>query len=283
MAKPASMRPTKGGKAATTKTSPTRGAARILSILNHVLANGGTIRINELVKGTGIPQSTAYELVRILMEAGYLEQGRARGELSLGLKLYELGMAYRSNVDLLKDGEDVVHDLSVELGETVQLSVMDQNRMLVLLKEEGTRPLRIISKVGSRVPINWAAAGRLLVSDMSERELERWLPVNIEPSPTGTAPLDVKLLADQIKTFRARGYGVEIGEANEHAGCVAAPVLDRDGRCVAAISVAAPEFRLSASERPAIIEAVRKAAQALSRRLGAVPAAAPHPAGKASL
>jgi IclR family KDG regulon transcriptional repressor len=236
-----------------------------------MLAREGAARIQDLVDDLGIPQSTAYELARILMEAGYVEQGRERGALCLGRKLYELGMAYRSQVDLLKDGEDIVHRLSQELGETVQLSVLDHDRMLVLLKDEGTRPLRIISKVGSRVPVNWAAAGRLLVSDMSEDELRRWLPANVAPSPTKTAPLDVEELVGQIRAFRARGYGIEVGEANEHAGCVAAPVLDREGRCIAAISVAAPEYRLSESKCPAMIEAVCEAAEALSRRLGAAP------------
>jgi DNA-binding IclR family transcriptional regulator len=257
------------GRGASTKAASGRGAARILRILDFVLARGGQVRMGELVEDLGVPQSTAYELVRIMTELGYLEPGRERGALALGRKLYELGMAYRSQVDLLKDGEQIVHRLSRELGETVQLSVLDHDRMLVLLKEEGTRPLRIISKIGSRVPINWAAAGRLLVSDMSEKELAAWLPANIEASPTGTAPLDVNGLVRQIKQFRSSGYGIEIGEANEHAGCVAAPVIDRDGRCIAAISVAAPEFRLSESERPGIIEAVCRAAQGLSRRLGA--------------
>ena len=252
------------------KIPPTRGAARILSILDYLLEKGGEVKFNELVSGLGIPQSTAYELVRIMTGAGYLEAGREKTVLSLGRKVYELGMVYRSKVDLLKDGEEVAHDLSRELGETVQLSVMDHDRMLVLLKEEGTRTLRIISRIGSRVPVNWAAAGRLLISDMTDDDLKQWLPGNIEPSPTGTASLDIAVLIKQIRMFRSSGYGIEIGEANEHAGCVAAPVLDRHGRCIAAISVAAPEFRLSDSERPAVIKAVCKAADRLSRRLGAI-------------
>lgn len=255
------------------EATPTRGAARVLRMLDFVLAQGGSVRAGELTEGLGIPQSTTYELVRILMAEGYLEQGRERSELSLGRKLYELGMAYRSQVDLLRDGHGIVHGLSLELGETVQLSVLDQGRMLVLLKEEGTRPLRIISRIGSRVPVNWAAAGRLLVSDMAPGELEPWLAANIAPSPTGTAPLDLALLARQIREAKARGHAVEIGEANEHAGCVAAPVLDREGRCIAAISVAAPEFRLTDGGRAKMIDAVRGAAQALSCLLGAKPGA----------
>ena len=163
------------------KNDTSRGAARILQILDFVLANEGNIRINDLVDGLQIPQSTAYELVRILNDAGYLEQREGRGQYSLGRKLYELGMTYRGQVDLLKDGEEIVQALSRELAETVQLSVLDDDRMLVLMKEEGTRPLRIISKVGSRVPINWGEDGHFIVSDMTTEELTNWLPINIEP------------------------------------------------------------------------------------------------------
>ena len=40
--------------------------------------------------------------------------------------------------------------------------------MLVLLKEESPQAIRIISRIGSRVPVNWAAAGRLLISDLDD-------------------------------------------------------------------------------------------------------------------
>ncbi len=254
---------------------PARGAARVLAVLDYMLERGGSARIADIVTDLGVPQSTAYELVGILTRAGYLEAGRERGALTLGRKLFALGMAYRAQVDLLKDGEAVVQALSRELGETVQLSVLDNDRMLVLLKEEGGRALRIISRIGSRIPVNWSAAGRLLVSDMGAGELAAWLPGNVAPSPTGTAPLDPAILVRQVQEARARGHALEIGESNAHAGCVAAPVLDADGRCIAALSVAAPEVRLGPAERPAIVAAVCRAAAALSARFGAEPGGAP--------
>ena len=94
-------------------------------------------------------------------------------------------MAYHGAVDLLKDGSRIAEQLRDETGETVQLSVLDNDLMMVLLKEEGVRPLRIISQVGSRVPVNWAAAGRLLVSDMDDKALAVLLTATIRQSPTG--------------------------------------------------------------------------------------------------
>ncbi len=135
------------------------------------------------------------------------------------------------------------------------------------MKEEGIRSIRIISNIGSRVPVNWAAAGRLLVSDMSDEDLTRLLERTMRPSPTGRASMDVATVIEQVRTFRKLGYAVESNQANDHAGCVAAPVIDKRGLCVAAISVAVPEHRLEEPDRSELINAVKAAAERLSRRL----------------
>ena len=58
-----------------------------------------------------------------------------------------------------------------------------------------------------------------------------------------------------------------MNEANEHAGCVAAPVIDEFGHCVAAMSVVAPEQRLTSPNREVLIAAVTEAAARLSQRI----------------
>ena len=78
----------------------------------------------------------------------------------------------------------------------------------------------------------------------------------------------MKKLIAQIRKFRRQGYATELNETNEHAGCVAAPVIDASGRCVAALSVVAPEQRLAKPNRDYLIERVMNAAEKLSRRLG---------------
>ena len=88
-------------------------------------------------------------------------------------------------------------------------------------------------------------------------------------SPTGRSTTEVPKLIQQIRKFRKQGYATELNETNEHAGCVAAPVIDGSGRCVAAISIVAPEHRLGKQNREDLIAKVRDAAARLSGRLGA--------------
>ncbi len=245
-----------------------RSVRRAFDILELMLQRGEPVTVADLVQKLSIPKSTAYELVRTLTEAGCVEPSAKGAGLFLGRKLFELGMAYRAQVDLLKDGSEIVEQLRDETGETIQLSVLENSMMLVLAKEEGSRPIRIISRIGSRVPVNWAAAGRLLVSDLDDASLRGLLERTVRQSPSGRAITDIDRLIGQIRRFRRQGYATETNEANEHAGCVAAPVVDGSGKCVAAISIVAPEQRLGKSNRDVLVKAACDAAKRLSRKLG---------------
>lgn len=255
-------------KAVDDDTNGSRSLRRALDILDLMLGRGKPLTVAEIIAELSIPKSTAYELVRTLSETGYVASSGKGNGLFLGRKLFELGMAYRSQVDLLRDGSQIIEDLRNETGETVQLSVLENQLMIVLLKQEGVRPLRIISNVGSRVPVNWAAAGRLLVSDLDDKALAALLAATVRQSPTGKAITDVKRLMTQIRRFRRQGYATELNEANEHAGCIAAPVIDASGRCVAAVSVAVPEQRLARPNRDQLIVSVKNAADRLSKLVG---------------
>jgi DNA-binding IclR family transcriptional regulator len=247
-----------------------RSVRRALDIFELMLARGKPVSVAEIVAALHIPKSTTYTLVRTLSDAGYVDGAARSGGLVLGRKLFELGMAYRSQVDLLKEAAPIVEALRDATGETVQLSVLDDMMMLVLLKEEGSQSIRIISRIGSRVPVNWAAAGRLLASDFDDQPLRELLLQTVKQSPTRRATVDIDKLIAQIRRFRREGYGIEMNEANDHAGCVAAPVIDLSGRCVAAISVVVPAQRLGRDNRKRLIDAVRDAAARLSHRLGGV-------------
>jgi DNA-binding IclR family transcriptional regulator len=94
------------------------------------------------------------------------------------------------------------------------------------------------------------------------------LAATVRKSPSGKAAMDVKKIVAQVRRFRRQGYATELNEANEHAGCIAAPVIDAAGRCIAALSVVVPEQRLARPNREHLIVSVIKAAEKLSRRIG---------------
>lgn len=247
-----------------------RSVRRALEVIELLRSSEQPLSAGSIIRRLGLPRSTGYELIRILQTAEYIERQKEGAAYGLGRQLHILGMAYRERVDLLKDGAPVAEALRDATGETVQLCVLDNDHLLVLLKEDGSRPLRIISRVGSRVPVNWGASGRLLVSDHSDAALRALLGRTARPSPVTRKPVDIPGFIRQVRQFRERGWAFELNETNEHAGCVAAPILDGSGHCIATLSIVAPEQRLSEDRLPPLVEAVQAAAAQLSRRLGGV-------------
>jgi IclR family transcriptional regulator, KDG regulon repressor len=241
---------------------------RGLEILELLRTSEQPLRVSEIVRSLAIPRSSAYEIIRILEQSDYINRSRDGTTYTLGRQLHVLGMAHREGVDLLKEGALVAESLRDQTGDTVQLCVMDNDYLLILLKEDGKQPVRIISKVGTRVPVNWGASGRLLVSDMSDEELTQLLLRTAKPSPISRKPVNIPALIRQIRKFRARGWAFELNETNAHVGCVAAPVLDASDRCIATLSIVAPEHRLKDELLPPLVKAAQAAAEELSFKLG---------------
>jgi len=233
-----------------------------------MLAKGQPVSISEILSDLGLSRTTAYEMMRTLKRYNYVEQLPHTGKYRLGRRLYELGMAYRNQVDLLKEGTEIASQLCNQTHETVQISVLDNDAMLVVIKNQGPQPIAFVTQVGSRIPLNWGASGRLLLSDLSDEDLRRRLPAMVRPSPTGKAPTDVDTFIREIREARTRGYAFQLSQAAHHSGAVAAPIIDGSGRCIATISVVAPEHRFRRPHLKMLINAVREAASRLSSRLG---------------
>jgi IclR family KDG regulon transcriptional repressor len=242
---------------------------RVLDVLEILRKSERPLRSSEIIQQLSIPRSSGYEMIKILEASEYIERRGGSNAFSLGRQLHILGMTYREQVDLLKDGGPIVEALRELTGETVQLCVLDNDYLLVLLKEDGLQPVRIISKVGTRVPINWGASGRLLVSDFPDKQLIDLLKRTATPSPIDGRSVNISALITEIREFRRRGWAFELNQTNEHAGCIAAPVVDIHGRCVATVSVVVPEQRLQKDHVQPLVKAVRDAARALSSKLGA--------------
>ena len=131
-----------------------RSVVRAIDILDLMMERQEPIGVSDVIDALAIPKSTAYELIRTLVERRYVERKADGRSYFLGPRLFELGMVYSAQIDLLKEAAQIVRGLRDKTGETVQLSILDNDHMLVMLKEESSHPIRIISRVGSRVPVN---------------------------------------------------------------------------------------------------------------------------------
>ena len=215
------------------------GLDRAFQVLDHLMASGGSATGYDIARALRAPTSTVYEVIDALVAKGALMRAPGSNRVSLGPRLHFYGLAYARELALPRVIADRIAALSRATGETVQVCVRDGAMMVVQMMSPGTRLFRIGSAVGTRIPLNWTASGRLLVAPLPEAERFS-LHAAAVPSPTSRAETDPQALDRACLEAWSARLAVQIGVADEGVACIAAPVRDGDGLCPATISIVVP-------------------------------------------
>jgi DNA-binding IclR family transcriptional regulator len=229
-----------------TRTSAIDRAVQILDALQDTNRPTTAYEIARLV---GAPLSTVYSIINDLVEKNLLAR-TPEGAIWLGSRLYGYGLTYASSLDYLAVAHEEMNRLSIQVGETVQVCGLEEGMMVVLQMAEGPGHFRVTSRVGSRVPLNWTASGRLLVGHLPDAERVAYFERYAKPSPTARAETRPDVLAKMAREALDAHLSIQIGESDASVACLAAPVLDQAGDCVFTISIVMPEAKaLQSTER----------------------------------
>ena len=244
----------------------TSGIDRTLQILDILAERQVAMTVYELAKSAGAPASTIYRLVDELVERGLLSRTEDNA-IWLGPRLMRYGLIYRGQMDAFALAEQEMRRLARKTGETVQICANDDNMMLVVAMARGEGHFRITSDVGTRVPLNWTASGRLLLGHLPEAERIARFARHGRPSRTGLAETDPRRLSDQSEAdFRAR-LAIQTNTSEFAVTCIASPIRDAVGTCIATISIVLADRQIE-TRGDELASAVRDAALAIEEAMG---------------
>jgi DNA-binding IclR family transcriptional regulator len=137
---------------------------------------------------------------------------------------------------------DDMISLSRITGETVTLGIMINLRFVMLHDIPSQHDLRITEgRDTSGSPIR-GATGRVMLSQLSDDEIIRALPIITSWDITGKKSIDTDSFLEEIRKIRKNGYGISYSEIISNSVCIAAPIYNYV--CPAAISIVGPENRL---------------------------------------
>lgn len=243
-----------------------KSADRALAILDLV-GERGSLKFAELISELGLPRSSGHGLVQTLLARGWLEQRSAGRELSLGLRVWELGQHYAGHHDLLSVARPVMDALALEVGETVQMARLDGLENVYIAISDSPQPMRLASTVGLRLSSHATGLGKALLSQLDPDEVERRLAgVRLEPYTAHTISDPVELMS-VIERVRIEGYAVDDEEYQLGCRCVAVPLrlpnLTTTTPMVTALSVTAPLFRCGPDWPEKPLTGLRRAVEAL--------------------
>jgi IclR family transcriptional regulator, KDG regulon repressor len=218
---------------------------RGMALLRVLGASSEPLTLAELSDAIGVSRSTVYSLLATLQRHGMVEKEPRHKTYRLGVAAFELGSAYLSGVSLLPIFNEVAQRLVNLCHETVKLAVLDGRDVVYLGKQEGLYTVRIVARVGSRMPAHATAVGKVLLAELSDTAL-----------------------AEQIAAVRAEGSAEDREESSIGLQCVAAPVRDHSRAVVAAVSIGVPNDRLNEQRLAELRQLLIEHAQDISRRLG---------------
>jgi IclR family transcriptional regulator, acetate operon repressor len=230
-------------------------------------ARAGEASPAAVARYVGLSRSATYRILDTLKDQDFLEVNPSSEMLRLGFRAAEIGMTALSGIDVVRLAPSYLPALVEAASETVFLAVVNDDEVVYVYREDGPRPVAMVSRIGSRRPLHCTALGKAYLSVLPRAErraligrldLGRFMPRTI----TSIAGLE-----DEIEATKERGYAVDSVEVEEGVACVGAPVLDHIGRPVAAISIAGPTERVL-PRTAALGRLVADAAVTLSRRLG---------------
>ena len=248
-----------------------KSAVRTLDILELLGQADRALTLTEIAVALKLPKSSVHLLIQTLVARGYLEAPSSSGPFQLGLRVMELAGERAAKTHFLQQFPAIARDLVAACEETVQLAILDGRHVVYLAKQDGTRPVRLVSNVGKRLPAHVTALGKILLAALPDAELSALFSGCALEQMTSRTIGTFDSLMEEISRVRAEAYAVDDEEAVEGLKCFAAPVWDSNGKTVAAISVSAPKTRVASEDVSRYVALIKEASCQLSRRIGHVP------------
>lgn len=203
-----------------------RSVLRAFDLLALFTEHRRTWAVKDLTTASGLAKTTVLRLVATCEQRGLLWT-RPDGRITVGPGMLRWAQLADTAWQLPEPVRQVLRELARECRETVNLYVRSTSVLVCVAQQEGPLALRHVGRVGDELPLGSGAPGRVLDG--------------------------------------AAGAAVSHGEPETGASSVAAPVLDGDGRVLAALAVTGPSSRFGPGEAAAFTEAVTAAALRISQ------------------
>lgn len=235
-------------------------ALRAFAVLEQVVNAPGPMSLDALTSALNLPKPTVFRIVNLLNDAHLLRREPAGKRYTVGPRLTSFAVDLWRSDTLRLQWRRALEDAVAEIGESCNLTLLENNQVLYLDRVETSHPLRLHLEAGTRVPLHCTASGKLFLSQMSVAEAKRALG----PEPyqrftpktiTAFAPLQAELAK-----VRKSGIGTHDGELFEDSVAIAVPVFGRGGGIFAAVAMHAPSSRASIKSCMGYVDALRRAA-----------------------
>jgi DNA-binding IclR family transcriptional regulator len=233
-------------------------------VLRYLASQPDPVHLDQLARACGLPRSSAYHLLRAMVDEGFVAHLPEEHRYGLGLAAFEVGSGYARQAPLQRIARRPLAELVDRTRQSAHLVMLHGRDVLYVLEERAPGRPSLVTDVGVRLPSHLTASGRAMLAALPAAQVRALYPSAGEfVDRHGRGPRSLSQLRSLLAETRQRGFAVEDGEVTPGLASVAAAVLDHNGHPVAGVAVT-----YAADAPPAdVAPAVRATAAALGRRL----------------
>jgi DNA-binding IclR family transcriptional regulator len=240
---------------------------RAITVL-EILARRGEAGVSEVAAEIDVHKSTAFRLLGALEDRGLVEQTADRGKYRLGFGLIPLAGAVSDRLDVTRQGRAVCERLASELGETINLAVLQEHWAVNVDQALGPSTVATHNWIGKLTPLHCTSSGKVLLAHLEAEHRAALLAGSGMPRLTPHTFTSLDALEVELERVRETGLALAIEEYELGLNAAAAPVRDRTGDVVAALSVSGPAYRLDRKHLAELVTQLCDGAAEVSRRMG---------------
>ncbi len=237
---------------------------RAMGLLD-ILAGSDGLSLSELARQAELPPSTVHRLLTTLNRRGLVGHDMGTGLWTVGVGLFRMGSAYLRIRKLPEIARPIIRELLAEVGETVNVSMLDGREIVCVAQAESHAAVRAFFRLGRRLPLQASAAGKAILASASD-DLRRELleGTTLERFTDNTHRSRKALMAD-VAQVAERGWAMDDEEHTVGMRCVSAAILNESLEPAGAISISAPAVRMGQERAAMLGERVKSTAHHLSQ------------------
>ena len=220
--------------------------ARGLTLLKCFEEERDELSLKDLALISGLAKPTAMRMLRTLEQSGFVSR---YGDLyRVGPQCLALGRLYRFDEDLQQRAVPIMQSLGEQVNEVIQLGIVSEGEVLYLERYQPRRSVMVspvVTRPGSTRPPYTTALGKAILASQEDQKTRSYLDTVELMAHTGSTITNPEKMIEEIELTRRRGYAVDNCETDPEVRCVGAPIFAGSDTPAAALSISAPEFRLS--------------------------------------
>lgn len=236
---------------------------KALAIIECVGKSPRPLKSSEVANLTQLERATAFRILTYLTSLGYLFKDVTNNLYSLGHKIFEFGDKSDFLKTLTSYSIDHIRDLSRETQLITYLAVLEGPH-IVYCDKVGPSGETVPRAFRMRLDAHSCALGKAMLAYKSFEELKEIYKSYTLHKHTENTITSLEKLYMQLRKVRSNGYSTNEAETFNYVYGVGAPILDKQNRAIAAISLSGTKSTINIKTIPILAEKITKTSERIS-------------------